>query len=288
MSLINNSILMLKKTNKAPLIEYIFDTLNLLVPGIHNILKRRNKMNLFSKSRMLVRVLALSILVAILIGCGFGASVPWIRNADNNQVVNIGDSIFALSGEIQEYLHSYAGQTFRRYSVTGAEITGGVMAPSIRSQYETARGDDPNIDIIFMDACGNDILIPALAFDPYKCKTRRGELSSRCKDLIDDLYVESVDLLNDMYADGVENVIWQGYYYPKDSWLMKLDCMAEAIDYGDMRLLQACQNSAMNTTFIDTRWTVNDSDIKTDAIHPKRSGSKKLADLMWPVLEPLL
>jgi len=245
-------------------------------------------MNLISKSRMLVRVLALSVLVATLIGCGFVASVPWIRNADNNQVVNIGDSIFAMSGEIQEYLHSYAGQTFRRYSVSGAQMSGGVLAPTIRSQYESARSDDPNIDTIFMDGCGNDILVPAIAFDPYRCKTRRGGLSSKCKGLIDDLYVDCVNLLNDMYADGVDHVIWQGYYYTKNTWLLRLDSLEEAIDYGDMRVAQACQNSAMDTTFIDPRWTVNDRDIKTDAIHPKRSGSKKLADLMWPVLEPLL
>ncbi|MBN2297173.1 MAG: SGNH/GDSL hydrolase family protein [Deltaproteobacteria bacterium] len=225
-----------------------------------------------------------------MIGCGFVASVPWIRNADNNQVVNLGDSIFALSGEIQGFLHDYAGETFRRYSVSGAELTGGILAPSVYSQYNTARGDNPNIDIIFMDAGGNDILLPAMAFDPYDCKTQWyewGRLSSSCKSFIDDLYVDAVNLLNDMYADGVDHVIYQGYYYTKNA-LFLLDDLEEAIDYGDMRLAQACQNSAVDCTFIDPRSTIKDSDIISDGIHPATSGSLKLANLMWPVLAPLL
>jgi len=235
-----------------------------------------------------------AVLILTMIGCGFVASVPWIRNADNNQVVNIGDSIFALSGEIQEFLHSYAGETFRRYAVSGAELTGGALAPSVASQYDTAKADNPNIDVIFMDAGGNDILLPAIAFDPYDCRTQWyewGRLSDSCKSFIDDIYVDAVNLLNEMYADGVDHVIYQGYYYTKDTWVMQLDNLEEAVDYGDMRLAQACQNSAYapgDCTFIDPRWAINDSDIKSDAIHPKTSGSEKLADLMWPVLEPLL
>ncbi len=243
------------------------------------------------KSSKLIRLFVVSLFALTLIGCGFVASVPWIRNADNNQVVNIGDSIFALSGEIQDFLHAYAGQTFRRYAVSGAEITGGVLAPSVASQYNTARSDNPDIDIIFMDGGGNDILLPAIAFDPYDCKTQWyewGKLSSSCKSFIDDIYVETVNLLNDMYADGVDHVIYQGYYYTKDTWLMQLDDLEEAIDYGDVRLAQACQNSAVNCTFIDPRSTIKDSDIKSDAIHPTTSGSQKLANLIWPVLAPLL
>ncbi len=231
-------------------------------------------------------------LILTLIGCGFVASVPWIRNADNNQVVNIGDSIFALSGEISSYLHSYAGQTFRRYAVSGAEITGGSLAPSILSQYATARSDDPNIDTIIMDGGGNDILLPVIAlFDPYDCKTQWyewGKLSNSCKNFINDLYVDAVNLLNDMHADGVDNVIYLGYYHTKDTWLLQIDSLEEAVDYGDVKLSQACQYSAVDCTFIDPRNVINDSDIKSDAIHPKTSGSKKLADLIWPVLAPLI
>ena len=142
-----------------------------------------------------------------------------------------------------------------------------------------------------MDGGGNDILLPVLTlFDPHDCKTQWyewGRLSSSCKNFIDDLYVDAVNLLNDMDADGVDNVIYLGYYYTKNA-LVALDDLEEAIDYGDMRLSQACQNSSVDCTFVDPRWVINDGDIKSDAIHPKTSGSLKIANLIWPVLSPML
>jgi isopenicillin N synthase-like dioxygenase len=74
-----------------------------------------------------------TLLLAALSGCGLGMllSKPWIRSAGNNQMVFLGDSIFALSGEIQARLHSYHGKTFRNYTTSGAELIGGAIAPSI-------------------------------------------------------------------------------------------------------------------------------------------------------------
>ena len=224
-------------------------------------------------------------------GVGSLASNARVTDADNNQVVTIGDSIFALSGKLQDYLEDYAGETFRRYTISGAEITGGIIATDIATQFEIAKSDNPNIDTILMDGAGNDILIPAIAlFDPYNCKTQWyqwGRLSSTCKNFIDDLYVDTVNVLNNIDANGVDNVIFLGYYYTKNA-LLWLDSLEEAIDYGDMRLSQACAFSAANCTFVDPRSTIRDSDIIIDGIHPASSGSRKLANLVWPVLEPLL
>ena len=239
-------------------------------------------------SKPFFKFAAITFVVLTLVSCGFVASVPWIRNADNNSVVNIGDSIFALSGEIQGFLHGYAGKTFRRYSVSGAELAGGVLAPSIPSQYATAKSDNPNIDTILMDGGGNDILLPAIAFDPYDCKTQWyewGRLSNQCKDYIDDIYVDAVNLMNDMGSDGVQKVIYLGYYHTKDTWVLRLDSLEEAVDYGDKRLNDACNNANVDCTFIDPRSAIKDSDIKSDAIHPTTSGSKKLANLIWPKLK---
>ena len=242
--------------------------------------------------KQMIRLAVASFLVFTLIGCGFVASVPWIRNAQNNQVVNIGDSIFALSGKIQDYLHDWSGTTFRRYSVSGAELMGGILAPDIYSQYNTAKSDNPNIETILMDGGGNDILLPVITlFDPYDCKTQWyewGRLSSSCKNFINDLYVDAVNLLNIMHADGVDKVIFQGYYYTKWAIYNNLDDLEEAIDYGDAKLSQACANSAANCTFIDPRSTIRDSDIIADGIHPATSGSQKLATLLWPHIGSLL
>lgn len=239
----------------------------------------------------LISALAIS---AALTGCGgVGglASNDRVSDADNDQVITIGDSIFALSGDLQDYLESYAGETFRQYTLSGAELKGGIIATDVYSQYNIAKNDNPNIDTIVMDGGGNDILIPSIAlFDPYNCKTQWyqfGRLSSRCKNFIDDIYVDAVNLLNNMDADGVDNVIYLGYYYTKNG-LFLLDSMEEAVDYGDMRLSQACRNSTVNCQFIDPRSTIRDSNIIIDGIHPTKEGSRKLANLIWPALQPLL
>ena len=154
------------------------------------------------------RGVAGTLLLAALSGCGLGVllSKPWIRNANNNKVVFFGDSIFALSGEIQSRLHGYAGGTFRNYTTSGAELIGGLIQPSIEQQIAIANADNPNSTVVVMNGGGNDILIPAVALDPYDCMTQWcefGRLSSSCKSFIDDIYVDGVDLLNGLHADGV-------------------------------------------------------------------------------------
>jgi len=246
--------------------------------------------------RPITRSFSRSVLIVVLassvVGCGLGTllSVPWIRDADDDRVVFFGDSIFALSGEIQANLHAYAGGTFRNYTTSGAELFGGLIQPSIAQQYEIAKSDDPGSTIVVMDGGGNDILIPAVALDPYDCLTQWwewGRLSRSCKDFIDDIYVEGVDLLNQMAAEGVSDVVYLGYYYTKNG-LLWVDDLEEAVDYGDMRLAQACANSVVGCSFVDPRSTIRDRDIKVDGVHPTTGGSKKLADLIWPVLQSKL
>ena len=240
------------------------------------------------------KLFATLLLSASMTGCGGVGGLlsnDRVSDADNDQVVTIGDSIFALSGELQDFLEDYAGETFRRYTISGAELKGGIIATDIYGQYNIAKNDNANIDTIVMDGGGNDILIPAIAlFDPYNCKTQWyqfGRLSSSCKNFIDDIYVDAVNLLNRMDADGVDNVIYLGYYYTKNG-LFLLDSMEEAVDYGDMRLSQACRYSTANCKFIDPRSSIKDSNIIFDGIHPNAEGSRKLANLIWPALQPLL
>lgn len=233
-----------------------------------------------------------TLLLAALSGCGLGVlmSKPWIRNANDNNVVFFGDSIFALSGEIQRILHGYAGGTFRNYTTSGAELIGGSIAPSVEQQIAIANADNPNSTVVVTNGGGNDILIPAIAFDPYDCKTQWyefGRLSSSCKSYIDEIYIDGVDLLNGLHADGVTQVIYLGYYYTKNG-LILADDLEEAIVYGDGKLSLACQNSVVSCAFIDPRSTIRDSDITSDGVHPNATGSRKLADLIWPVLRTRL
>lgn len=240
-----------------------------------------------------LRALGILALVMAMTACGGAGGLvsnPRVADADNDQVVAIGDSIFALSGKLQDILEERAGKTFRRYTLSGAELSGGAIATSIVDQYEIARRDNANIDTILMDGGGNDILIPAIFLDPNQCKTpwsRFGRLSSRCKAFIDDIYIDAVNFLNEMHADGIDHLVYLGYYYTKNGLLL-LDSMEEAVDYGDMRLAQACAYSAVSCTFVDPRSAINDSDIIIDGIHPNTNGSRKLADLVWPQLQSRL
>lgn len=225
----------------------------------------------------------------LLTACGGGS---YTSDADNNQVITLGDSIFDLSDELQENLEGYAGQTFRKYTLSGAQLyNSGIGVAPVVEQYAQAKADDSDIRTIVMDGGGNDILIPVVAqFDPYRCKTRWyqfGQLSSKCREFIDDLYVDGVNLLNDMDNDGVENIIYLGYYYTKNA-LLSLKSLKQAVDYGNDTLARACENSTADCTFVDPRSSIVNSDIIIDGIHPASSGSRKLADLIWPHLEPLL
>ena len=238
------------------------------------------------KKTLIASAIVLCMLVS---ACGFMASVPWIRSATYNHVVNLGDSIFALSGDESTYLHAKAGgKTFRRYATSGAEIKGGDwIAPSVYNQYLTAKSDGP-IHTVFMDGGGNDILIPATALDPYNCKKDWWEssLSTSCKNLINDVYVETVSTLNLMKSQGVKHLVYQGYYNVKFG-LIGSTTLNDAVAYGNTKLSQAVTNStfpAVDKVYIDPRPYITNSDIIIDGIHPTASGSQKLANLVWPKL----
>lgn len=229
-----------------------------------------------------------------LAGCGAGAlmSVDPLSDADNNEIVNVGDSIYALSGDIYTNLENKAGETWRHYAISGAQIVGGILAEPIPDQYARARNDDPDIRVVYMDGGGNDILIPAIMFDPYNCRNCNywwcGDLSQSCKDLIDDVYVTTVDLLNEMDSDGVEQVVFLGYYHLKWGLLGDLRRLDDAVDYGDKRLRDACINSTANTVFIDPRNAFEGHEsayIIADGIHPTGAGSSVLANMLWNVID---
>ncbi len=246
------------------------------------------------KKRTLRSKWALLVLVpffAVIIGACSVITRPYITNAGNNKIVNLGDSIFALSGEISNYLHSYAGKTFRRYATSGAELNGGLIEPSVYSQYTRAKNDYRIIDTIFMDGGGNDILIPATMFDPYNCKVDWWEsgLSSSCKNFINDIYVEAVTLLNQMGRDGVKNLIYLGYYNLKFG-VIGTTTLNPAVAYGNTKLSQAVANATAGPgyrVFIDPRSSITNSDIIIDGVHPSTSGSQKLANLIWNKLKYL-
>jgi hypothetical protein len=240
------------------------------------------------QSSLVIRVAVALVLISLVSACGI-FSVSWIRNASHNEVVNLGDSIFALSGKIHDDLQSMSGTTFRRYSKSGAMLTGGdSITPDLNMQYTAAKSDHPYIKTIFMDGGGNEILIPSILFDPYHCKS--STLTSSCKSLIDDVYVNAVTLLNQMGREGVQNIIYQGYYHVKNG-IFGSTSLNPAVDYGDTKLAQAVANATAASNyrvFIDPRPYIVNSDIIIDGVHPTDSDSQKLANLIWALLQPKL
>ena len=78
-------------------------------------------------------------------------------------------------------------------------------------------------------------------------------------------------ILDDLKTLGVEEIVFLGYYYTKNG-LLWVDDLQEAIDYGDAKLAQACQNAAVSCTFVDPRGAIRDRDITADGVHPNATG----------------
>ena len=232
----------------------------------------------------LVKCLTLVLLGSGLSGCKNPSE--YITYADRNEIITIGDSIFDKSGELQVFLEQHASQTFRRYTQGGSYLANNAGSTPIVQQYADAKADDATIETVVMNGGGNDIMVPAAVFDNYKCRTpwHRPNLSVQCKSYIDDLYIDTVDLLNTMAADGVSNVLYLGYYHPKGLF----SNLAQAVDYGNLRIQDACANSVVNCTFVESRSIITPNDIISDGLHPTTIGSQKLADLIWPSLQALL
>lgn len=247
-------------------------------------MKSINLKKIASQGSGLIKVVGMIAVALNLVACVGNA---YEENADRMDVITIGDSIFDLNGVIEDTLYAYAGQTFRNYTKSGAELSGGAIETPIVQQYADAKSTDSNINTVLMDGAGNDILIPAIMFDPYGCRTRwyRRNISSSCVRLIEDQYVTAVNLLNQMAADGVNDVVWLGYYeLPRGN-----ANLTQALNYGDDYIKYACEVSGnASCQFVDPRGTVPASQVLSDNIHPTPEGSVNLANQIWPVLQPLL
>ena len=113
------------------------------------------------------------------------------------------------------------------------------------------------------------------------------------------------DMITDMYNGPSDGHVWLGYYHVKGSEVEK----NEAIDYvydfvypdlfdlsefggtpvsGSVPGYGVYDGSVLGSFEIyaaDPRSSILPSDIKSDDIHPKYSGSQKLANLIWGVME---
>ena len=242
-------------------------------------------------------VVALSALLVGTLGlsCNDLLSVPQLRHADNDEIVNIGDSIFALSGDIYTELRLKAHETWRHYALTGSQMSGGFLGMPIPDQYQMARDDDPNIRVVYMNGGANEVLIQAVLGDPYRCKQCNywfcGDISRRCRALIDNTYVVGENLLYGMEDDGVEQVVFLGYYHPTLGLFGDMRQLIKATDYSAGLIIdgiEAAQASGSNAVYVDPRDAFDGMEwlyVTVDGLHPTALGSRVLANMIWDVID---
>ncbi len=219
----------------------------------------------------------LALLVSLSIAVFFGACKFDLNNprADEYDVQIIGDSIFDLSGEIQQVLQTLSGKMYKDRSVSGEKIAG------ILNQYDKAISDQPSLKTVIADGGGNDILKGTA-----DCES--DPLTSACINLIDYVGDQMEIVLEDMYVDGVDDNVWLGYYHLKGSELEK----NEAIDYCYSAVYPGVFGSASlnvlgpgGSYLVDPRSQILPSHIKSDDLHPTDPGSSILANLIWNEME---
>jgi hypothetical protein len=210
------------------------------------------------------------ILIVLCLSAIFFAANCTPTDTTNDQVVMIGDSIFALSGEIANELERLSGETYRSYYVSGAEMEGG-MVRAIPDQYTQARNADNNIRTIIMDGGGNDIQIGASS------SCTNGSVTTACKNALQPALTAADNLFKKMRADGVQNIVYMNYFYimntnskPAFNWMH--DEMAKVVQ-------------KYNGLIVDPMPYMSDRLIGSDRIHPTDEGSQMLANLIWDAMK---
>ena len=185
----------------------------------------------------------------------------------------VGDSVFALSGEIRRELQKLAGESIESRAQSGAKMLSrsGVLSP-IPTQYQRVQGR--GYDTVIMNGGGNDVLID----NRRRC---RAPLSDYCRNLLGEINQRAQDLMRDMVTNGVKNIIFLGYYHLPGS----LSSLDESTNYGSELMLPVCEQNfpEVNCAAVDSRKIFKDQAgvIGLDGIHPSTKGARLLAKGIW-------
>jgi hypothetical protein len=208
----------------------------------------------------------LGILMAIMIavamaGCSWDFNNPRPTERD---VCIIGDSVFDLSGDIQQVLKTLSGKLYKDYSVSGAKIA------AIQSQLNTALGRT-TLKTVIADGGANDILQGSMDCDS-------DPLTQGCLDVINYIGDKMEVMLQDMYVKSPNDCVWLGYYHVKGSEIEKNEAIDYCYDYAYPGIFGSTN---MDAFLVDPRPNILPIHIKSDDIHPTYDGSVILAGLIW-------
>jgi len=188
-------------------------------------------------------------------------------SSSKNKMI-IGDSIFALSGDIHAYLEDDLNENIDTHARSGCQMNGGNLICSsyyaVPRQY--SRASKRGIKTVIFNGGGNDFLLG----DGGDCRTES------CIDGVLEAIEETIaNLVADMKDDGMTQLIYLGYYYVNDA-------DNDAINLKSMTYKQA-NYAAMGVDFIDARPSFSGNEwryIGSDGIHPTAAGSRVLANLI--------
>jgi hypothetical protein len=208
-------------------------------------------------------------------------------SATGTEVVMIGDSYPALSGEIGKHLMSLAsaagslasGDKYRTYYVSGTNLVGG-NPPSIPDQFTQAVMASPDIKYVIMDGGGNDILLD----NPQCITTQPPPQSATCVTVINNAITAATTLFGTMKTAGVKAVVY--YFYPHLPTTGK-QYVNQTMDYAYPLVQMACASAPLPVYFVDTRAAFDGHPeyIGPDGIHPTTAGSDVIAGLIWGVMQ---
>jgi lysophospholipase L1-like esterase len=185
----------------------------------------------------------------------------------------IGDSIFALSGDIKKYLESDLKETLRSTAKSGCQVLGGNLlctsTYNIPNQWKNST--KTGIKTIIMNGGGNDFLLGS----------GKNCLTSTCiQGVLNDIEQALAKVYADMKAKGMTKIVYLGYYNTPS------DANNVAINTTSMNYKLA-NYSRLGVTLVDTRPSFagkESSYIGSDGIHPTAAGSRVLATLIKNVL----
>jgi len=198
------------------------------------------------------------------------ASNPGISSPDT---MILGDSIFALSGDIHENLEADLHENIDTYARSGCQLTGGNILCSrlysVENQY--ARADKSGIRTVVFNGGGNDIQLNSC----------RPSLSA-CMPLLNELEDRIATLVQKMRNDGIEEIIFLGYYNAVGSAEDLQDINNYSMNY------KAAAYPGMGVKFIDVRADFAGREsiyITSDGIHPTAAGSRVLSNRILQALD---
>ena len=202
------------------------------------------------------------------------ASAINIGNDSEATKMIVGDSIFALSGDIHANLENDLNESIDTYAKVGCQMNGGnficLSFNAVPKQY--AKADKSGISTVIMNGGGNDFLLG----DGADCTTEA------CVDEVLYAIEETFSgLVSDMKSDGIQEIVYLGYYYLQDN------DANNAVNYKSMSYKMA-NYPAMGVKFVDSRdaFLGNEASyITSDGIHPTATGSRVLADLILQALD---